>query len=337
MTDNTDLSEVLASNYMLASLNISNWSGVRKDRKATDELTTSKNAVKDAADVRKSLFAGCNKELKAAQSAYVSIRGWFYANSLPWSAQEHGNISGSRLVGVTQAMEFLRGFSDQKRTAEEARDKFLSVYDEVVKQAATTLGDLYDPLAYPPKEEVANMFDASLSLNPMPHVADYNRIAIPGAMAQGLQSLFEKQAEKQVQRALTDVQERITEELTRMVRVLDRIVEDEKPRLYKTLITNLQTVTSLAESMAKVSPELARVSDTITTKILEHNTRKVDDFKDNAALARSTSETAKSLLKDLGVEDKPVEDAIRADKPAEPQTDFQSDTFGDFDPDEVFM
>ncbi len=128
-----------------------------------------------------------------------------------------------------------------------------------------------------------------------------------------------------------------------MVRVLDRIVEDEKPRLYKTLITNLQTVTSLAESMAKVSPELARVSDTITTKILEHNTRKVDDFKDNAALARSTSETAKSLLKDLGVEDKPVEDAegaedaIRADKPAEPQTDFQSDTFGDFDPDEVFM
>ena len=52
----------ITTSAVLFELNISQFTGRKKDRKVSDEVTTSKSASKDAASVSKHLFAGV-KEL----------------------------------------------------------------------------------------------------------------------------------------------------------------------------------------------------------------------------------------------------------------------------------
>jgi len=254
----SELSDVLSSNYMLASLTVRTWSARKTDKDATADLLAQKGAASDAASVVKSLLAGNDKELKDTQAAYARIRTWFYANSLPWTTDD-GRQRGDRLIGTAQAMTFLRDFANLKTSAEKARDKFMLVYDSAVSNAAVSLGSMYDPSQYPAKELIRSLFGATLDVSPMPAVTDFDRVSIPGAMATGLKNQYEKKAAKQVSSAITSAQERLIEELQRMQTQLDKIACGEKARLYGSLITNMETVAGLATSLGPLSPELVEL------------------------------------------------------------------------------
>lgn len=301
--DKVDLSNTLASNYMLASLTVRCWTAKRVDSEASRKIIEEAGALAAAGAFHKSLFVGCDKELKDTRGAYNRIREWFYANSLPWTADDAGNKTGDRLIGTVQAMEFLRSFAVLKTQAEEARGKFLAVYDSAVQQAARNLGSMFDPSQYPAREQVAQMFDCSLRMIPMPAVSDFDRVSIPGSMAQGLQKLFEKSAQKQADRAVIAAQDRIAESLSRMVTQLDKVVDEQKPRLYKSLLTNIKTVVGLAKALGPLSPELDELASEIDDKILVQGQRDVADFKDNVALSRDVSDKAKAILQKVKPEE----------------------------------
>lgn len=335
METNSDLSDVLSSNYMLASLTVRTWSARKTDREATEDLLTQKGAASNAASVVKSLLAGNDKELKDTQAAYARIRTWFYANSLPWTADSEGAQRGSRLVGTEQALAFLRDFANLKSDAEEARDKFLSVYDSAVANASASLGSLYDASQYPSKEQVRTLFGSTLDIVPMPNVADFDRVSIPGAMAQGLKARYAKAAEAHVERAVMDAQERIADELNRMITQMDKVVCGEPVRLHKSLITTMETVAGLAKSLGPVCPELEDIADQIKEKLLQHN---VDAYKGNAALAGRASDAAVEILSKLQPKE-PKDSEPSAPEVEEGTRDLvssESDALDDYDTDSVF-
>lgn len=331
MENNDSLSDVLSSNYMLASLTVRKWSASKKDKTATHDLLIQKGAASNAASVVKSLLAGNDAELRDTWAAYDRIRTWFYANSLPWTSDTSGAQRGDRLVGTLQALEFLRDFAGLKADAEAARDKFLAVYDAAVANASVALGGLYDVNQYPSKEEVRTMFDASLGITPMPAVADFDRVSIPGAMAEGLKDMYVRTAEKQAERAVIDAQERVSSELCRLVTQLDKVVADEPVRLHKSLLTTMETVAGLAKSLGPISPELEQIADEISTKLLKHD---IEAYKGNASLARSTSESAKAILSGMTANPKNLSGGLEPGVANVPTTEPSVLVDSDFDFDE---
>lgn len=284
--DNT-LSEAMTANYMQSDLTLRIWQATKSDRIAADELAASKGADKHAVGVTKRLLEG-NKELKACVAAYGRIRTWFYANSLSMGNSLY-------VVPVNTAMKFLAEFDKLKREADEARDELIDSYDDAINAAKLSLGTMFDATNYPSKQQVGGMFSASLDMRPVPAAIDYDRIAIPARLAAGLKQVYSRKAQQHADAAVEDLQEKLLGELDRMAVQFGKVAKGEKTRLYQSLITNMQGLVELARGLGAIDGgRLSSLADDIEAKLLVTN--KVGDFKDNASLARSVSDSARALV-----------------------------------------
>lgn len=297
---NQDLSDVLTANYLIASIHVRTWSARKTDKDAGDELTASKGAASDAASVIKSLLVGNDKELKDAKSAYNRLRTFFYAATLPWGSADAGR--GDGMIGVQDSFKFMAEFARLKAEAEVARDALVAMLDvnrpALIASARQRLGSLYKDTDYPSADEVKGMFGASMTIRPMPATSDFSRAAIPAALVTGLQKRYERQAASQVDNAVVDLRDRLTGALERMHAQLSKVVNGESPRLFKSLLTNLEQMTGLAESLAPVSPELGALASKIKSELLAHE---IDAFKDNVTLSRSVASKASTIIAELGL------------------------------------
>jgi hypothetical protein len=324
---------------MLVTLHLRNWTAQKKDRDATRELNQQQHAAVDATSVVKNLLTGNDKELKDTQRAYRRIRTWFYENSLPWSADDR--MHGSRMVATEQAIEFLGSFATLKDEADAARKEFIDVYEDAVQRAAartTGLGDLYDPTAYPPVGVVQYLFGAALDMVPMPAQSDYHRVTLPPEVATGLAKVYERKADRRVEGAIHDAQARLVKELERTATQLGKLVRGEKVRLHKTLITNMERLVGLAESLGPLDAELEELATSVREDILSYE---LQDFRDNVPLARAVADKATRLASGVGQpKPQPVGYAptvnVTTPEVLRPSIEGQAEAVVEFDEDDIF-
>jgi hypothetical protein len=303
MSDNeVNIGEVLANNYMLAKLNVRIWSGRKTDKKASAELLADKGAVANAAAVVKQLLAGNDAKLKETAAAFTRIRSFFYESTVPWTTASVGAMKGDRLISTQKSINFLGDFAKLKNEATTVLNEFLQEYDSAVQASAVSLGALYDPSQYPHKSEIATLFGAEMSLNPLPEATDFDRLTnIPAELADGLKGLYERNMEAQMDNALSDVQKRLLSELERMDTQLSKVAKGEKTRLFKSMVTNLKHLTGMARSLNFANnAEIEGIADTIEKHLL---TYEVDAYKDNASLAGQSARVAARVAKRVSVED----------------------------------
>lgn len=298
MDDKINVGEVLANNFMLAKLNVRIWSGRKTDKSATAELLADKGAVANAASVVKQLLAGNDAKLKETTAAFTRIRSFFYENTAPWTTASVGAMKGDRLISTVKSITFLSDFAKLKKEAETVLNEFIQEYDAAVQASAISLGALYDPAQYPHKGAIAKLFGADMHLNPLPETADFDRLTnIPAELADGLKDLYERSMEAQMDNALSDIQKRMLQELERMDTQLSKVVAGEKTRLFKSMVSNLKHLTSMARSMNFTdNPAINTIADKIETHLLQHE---VDAYKDNAALAGHAVKHARSIVEDV--------------------------------------
>lgn len=290
-----NIGEVLANNYMLAKLNVRIWSGRKTDKSATAELLATKGAVANAASVVKQLLAGNDAKLKETAAAFTRIRSFFYEATVPWTTASVGAMKGDRLISTQKSINFLGDFAKLKNDAIAILGEFITEYDNAVQASAVSLGALYDASQYPHKAEIAALFGAEMSLNPLPEATDFDRLTnIPAELATGLKGLYERNMEAQMDNALSDVQKRLLTELERMDTQLSKVVAGEKTRLFKSMVSNLKHLTGMARSLNFTNnSEIEAIADTIETHLLAYE---VDAYKDNAALARASVGIAKGVI-----------------------------------------
>ena len=302
MTEKVNIGEVLANNYMLAKLNVRIWSGRKTDKNATAELLADKGAVANAAAVVKQLLAGNDAKLKETAAAFTRIRSFFYESTVPWTTASVGAMKGDRLISTAKSITFLSDFAKLKNEAITVLNEFLQEYDAAVQASAISLGALYDASQYPHKGEIATLFGAEMSLNPLPEAADFDRLTnIPAELADGLKGLYERNMEAQMDNALSDIQKRLLSELERMDTQLSKVAKGEKTRLFKSMVTNLKHLTGMTRSLNFANnPEIEAIADTIEKHLLAYE---VDAYKDNAALARQSASVAASLAQSVSKEE----------------------------------
>jgi len=241
MTNTTIVAPTLSSSAMLVELGISVWTASKRDKRASEEVTTSNRAQRGAARVNKSLLAGC-AELDAIQKFAGNTRTLHYHSTLPWSD------TGLRLIPTAKYFDYHKQMTGMQQEFNRLVEAFLGKYEWEINSVQLKLGDLFNPDDYPSLSKVRSKFDFRLNYIPMPETGDF-RVDIGDAAQRELKEKYEAFYSAQLTRAMNDVWQRAYEALSRMSERLDYSSKEDKKIFRDSLVENVLDVIDIMDSM----------------------------------------------------------------------------------------
>lgn len=281
----------IASSAMLVELNINSWTANVTDRNISNELNDTKGATARAAKVTKNLFAGTSL-LYDINKFDAACRLWHQSQTVPWSDR------GPRLLPASNFFEYKHSLSNRQAIREDMVANFLDQYEHLVSQAENVLGDMYDPLDYPPKHEVIHSFSFRYSFLPVPTSGDF-RVDVGNEAIEELRKQFDEEVENRIKAGVDDVCDRLRTSLVHMSTKLDgfeTVSEDGKPkrkRIHDSMITNARDLCDVLKHLNLTNdPKLEEARRRFNTLV---QTVDVEDLKESAP----TREKVKSELDDI--------------------------------------
>lgn len=161
----------LARTVMLVYLRVSAWSGLRQDKRANASVAAAHGSKTDATRVSKHLIPPT--ALAPVMSAAGAIRTFHYSLTLPWLDD------GARVLTAAAFFRYKAGMTDLIRAYKDAAETLAESYPQLVRDAATELGDLFSPSDYP--SDITRKFDADTTFLPFPKAEDFRVAGINGA------------------------------------------------------------------------------------------------------------------------------------------------------------
>jgi len=227
----------IGSSAMLCELSISTWTGRKKDKLASEDVTTANHAASGVASVHKKLLADC-QELMAVQKFTANSRNAHYAMTMPWSD------TGLRLLPTTQYFKYHQAMTDIQNEYDRLVDLFLYSYEWEITQASAKLGDLFDRNEYPSVDSLRNKFGFRLSYIPLPDAGDF-RIDIGNEATEQVKDHYQSYYSAQLNNAMDDVWQRTHKALTSMSERLDYSDHEKKKVFRDSLVGNVLDMVEL--------------------------------------------------------------------------------------------
>ena len=219
----------LSNKALLVSINISQWTGRKLDKKATDSTNKAYKAKSNAGRYNKKLLPNA-KELDLVQSVVGQTRQYFYKQTLPWMSD------GSRILNSKNYMNFTTEIRKFTSDFQSSVDSFLANYPLLKQNAKNSLGDLYDESEYPTVEEMRNKFKIEINFLPLPNVSDF-RIDISEAE----KKMFINKMKEIENRAVKEVWSRLHTVVSSAISKL----EETDPIFRNSLIGNIEEMISM--------------------------------------------------------------------------------------------
>lgn len=227
----------ISSAAMIVDFNASVWTARKKDRKASDDITTMNYAAKGVANVSKNLLGDC-EELTAVQKFAANVRNMHYSMTMPWSD------NGSRLLTTAQYFRYNEVMTDLQYEFNRLVDEFLTVYEWKIMQAQAKLGDMFNRDEYPTRDSLQDKFGFRVSYIPLPDSGDF-RIDIGNEAMVTLQTQYETHYTKAIQLAMNDLWHKLHDNLTTLARQLDVNEEGKGNRLYDSVFDRAIELTEM--------------------------------------------------------------------------------------------
>lgn len=262
----------ISSAAVLIDLSISVWTGRKKDKRASDEITAQKQAAKDVASVSKKLLGDCEK-LTAIQKFAGNVRNAHYAMTTPWSDL------GLRLCPTSK---YINGYelamSEYQQEFHVLVDAFIKEYDWEVQNVQLKLGGLWVPDEYPTAQALREKFRFRYAAMPVPEAGDW-RLDVGAEAAQVLREQYEKFYGDQFKNAMGDVWRRTYDALNRMSEKLDYSDKEDKKIFRDTLVTNVHDMITMLQEfnitkdpiMHKAAVDLERALSGVTAEALRED------------------------------------------------------------------
>ena len=263
----------LASSAMLGELNISNWIGRKKDKRASQDVIDQNHAATGVANVNKKLLADSDK-LRAIQQLVTATRAMHANMTMPWSN------SGLRLLPTAQYFKYNQAMTEMQNEFYRLVEDFLDSYNDEVIDVQVKLGDLFSRDDYPTVEALRRKFAFSINYMPLPDAGDF-RVDIGNEALTEVQQKYQDFYTKQYNTAMNDVWTRLHKALTSMSERLDYTDTENKKIFRDTLVSNVTDMIellrvcnvtnstqmaamadSLEEAMSGVTPDALRDDDT---------------------------------------------------------------------------
>jgi hypothetical protein len=165
MNIQTKIATPLSRKAVLVAVNISQWTARKLDRKVTDEVNRSHNAVKDAGRYNKLLIEA--ERLAKINGLVSTARHLHYSMTRPWADE------GPRILPNALYSKFTDSFRVIKRDFQIAADEFERDYSGFVEERKRSLNGLFNAKDYPDPSEIRSKFRLELTVLPFPDADDF--------------------------------------------------------------------------------------------------------------------------------------------------------------------
>ena len=233
----------LSSSAILIDFSVSQWTGRKLDKRASEEVEVSNSASLRVANVHKRIMGKC-PELDAIHKFVGNLRNSHYSMTLPWSDQ------GLRIVTTMGLEKYTKAMTERQQQFEKLVGKFIQVYATRIDEAKTTLGNLFVSDDYPSLEMMQSKFGWRLNFIPIQESGDF-RVDIGNEQAEVLKEQYTKYYDTQYTNAMNDLWDRLYKPLARMSERLDYPEDadkDTKKVFTKTLVSNVTEVLDLIKA-----------------------------------------------------------------------------------------
>jgi hypothetical protein len=292
----------LAERALLASLRTKAWTGRKKDKTVTAEVTGRYHAEDRAASVTKKLIE-C-EEFDAVMSVISKAGETHRSLTLPWL---DGPKGAPRILAVEAYPKYTNTMRDHCEALEAGVRAFAAVYPEARRAAQHgLLGKMWDEEDYP--DEIESRFAIKTSLSPVPDARDW-RVALGDEDVAILRADVEAQAQEAMTAAARDAYERVAAVVGKMAATLrayqpqngdatgDRRKGPRKGSFKDTLISN---VSDLAEILPLLNVTRDPALDAIATRMKAGLTfHDPNELREYEHLRAEVATEAESILRDI--------------------------------------
>lgn len=265
----------LSTRALLVSVNISQWTGRKLDKKATDTANAAHKADASAGKYHKKLLPAA-AELERVSTIASQARKFYYENTLPWFSD------GTRIIASQSILNFQTQFRNIRAAFDQAVSEFIAAYPRLKSEAAARLGDLYSESEYP--EDIAGKFSLTVDFLPMPDSSDF-RVQVSDAEKRA----FEKKIKEIEAAAMRDACGRLFD----VIKAATAKLSDKKTIFRDSLFENISDMARLIPALNIANdPQLNELSEQAASLV---NSIQVDQVRNNDI----ERETARKALADI--------------------------------------
>lgn len=219
----------LTEKALLVTLNISQWTAKKYDKKATKEVNDNHGAT-DAGRFNKALIS--KGHLKNIETIANEARSFHNTNTLPWGD------NGERLLPSANYFEYCQAIAKLKNRFDAHVREFCQDYPRMIDEARRQLNGLFNETDYP--ANVADKFSVKETFMPVPDSADF-RLNLNSQEVEGLRATIESEVNGRFATAQKGIYERISKQLNAMHERLS-----DKDKVFRdTLFENLRELIDL--------------------------------------------------------------------------------------------
>lgn len=238
----------LSKKAMLVQLEVSFWTGRKKDKIVSDEVQTVKEATNDTGNWYTRLVS--KSDIHELRVAMGNCRVMNDNLTLPWSD------NGMRILPAAMVMTYREKMKVMTEKYDKAIEKFCNeTYPKILATAEKRLGKLKDTLNFPSAAEIKNKFGYKIRFYPIPDATDF-RIDL----TQDELSEMQKEITANVSGLAARAEKDLWNQLNDLIGKVSETLKDKEKTFKNSLVDNLK---EFLETLPKMNftdnPELENI------------------------------------------------------------------------------
>lgn len=276
----------IASSAMLVELSISTWTARKLDKKVSTKVDLDSGAKTKVVNANKNLMAGTGV-LDTLVKYAANARAWHLSQTLPWTD------NGSRLLPMSNFVEYKKQLGELEANYEALVDKFIIAYPNLVSAAAFQLGTLFDRNEYPDESSLKKKFKFTYSFFPVPTAGDF-RIDINEEAKAEIMANCNSAYQDRLNNAMREAWSRLHECLSRMSERLTDNADGSRKIFRDSLVENgVELVSMLKHLNITQDPKLEQARRDLQSAIGAHD---LDSLRDNSVAREVVKAKVDSIL-----------------------------------------
>jgi len=266
---------------LLAKLTIGRWTGRKYDKSISYKVNDEYSSNSDASRVNKMLVP--KHVFKPINTAYNALYHTHNLLTLPWGDDD------SRILPSIMYLRYTQQLRVCKEAYTEAADAFTSRYPQLIIDAKSWLGAMYDINDYPVTKTIRDKFYVDLYVHQLPQAKDF-RVDLADDEVKRIKSNMEDRTKAATQEAMGTLWERVYNVVKRFSDTLGQVDK----RFHYTMISQALELTSILPALnISNDPNLTKIQKAIEKTLTNVDTK---GLREDKSYRKNTAEAADEIL-----------------------------------------
>lgn len=269
---------------MLVTLNITQWSARKTDKKATADVKVSHQVQSDKGAYYKSLIEG--GKLEEIRKVATEARTEHYRRTLPWYD------NGPRILSALGYLNYMEAMRVHRARFDQLVNEFEQEYPLKRQEAKRLLGTLFDEAEYLPVPVVRAKFSFGINVTPLPMGDDF-RCDLGTEEIGRIRQEIEANTQAAAKEAILDAFDQVAKVVEAF---MDRLAKPDT-KFRDSLVDNARQLADLLPSLNFIGdPQLTALTKQLQDKLCVHEP---DTLRHDPLARRQAYDHAVAMHKDL--------------------------------------